>query len=135
MSNATDVFAAVAALVRDNYATLATGNLSSLTVLWGNEAGDEDAVHLRVHDGSSSPVTDDLEGGSSETILCQIDCVTPAGDYTARNRAMVSWITDLFYVGRRVGPATVITKPAPASPVPGSADYRVPVTIVLNLMS
>ncbi len=133
--DATDVYAAAAALIRDNYPALAVDELEGLTVAWGNENGDEGALHIQVPDGTSVSDTTDMEGGSIETVIMQVDVVTPAGDFTARNRKIVKWLTGLFYVGRRVGPAMVQRKPYTVAPDPDDADYRVPVTLTFTLVT
>lgn len=130
--DATDVFAAAAALIRDNYQSSGVANMS---IAWGNEAAAESAVHLRVPDGSSVPDTTDMEGGSTEIIIMQVDAVTPAGTFTAQNRAMVKWLTQLFAVGTKVGPALVTVKPYPVAPDPDAADYVVPVTLTFTLVT
>lgn len=135
MIDATDVFQAAADLIRDNYQSLATGDLAGLTIAWGNEAGDEGDLHFRVYDGPETPDTVDLDGASDTTVMMQVTAVTPSGDFTSRNRRMVKWLKELFYVGRRVGPAVVQTLPAAAGPVSGTVDYEVPVTITFRLLT
>lgn len=132
MTSAVLVRQAASDRIMDNYQSL---GIPGLTVAWPNEAGEEGENFFQVFNGPNTPETSDLEGGSDEIISMQVDAVSPSGKFTAVNNQMLMWLEDLFPVGLRLAGATVYLKPFSAGPVPGSADYRVPVTLTFRLIT
>jgi hypothetical protein len=65
-------------------------------------------------------------------VYVQVDCVVPAGDYSARARAMMNWLQELFFAGRRIAGGTVAAKPFPGPPDNNQSEYWIPVTITVR---